>query len=583
VYEVLYKKYGNNINYNNVDLHKYCDATGDIDIKLFFPQLQINDRTRTRHPVISFFNRENKINSFFNHFTGWIFKVVADTFSYNEIIRDEARLNEMFPNTVDFDIDEYDQIDEAVKNYDYGFRYRKVGNFYVVGYYEDSMFKTQIICKVVKNGITVIDHLLEFVCSYYFNLQNGYKVTPEKGYPDILSSSSNDLFNANYLGSFESQIKQLLIRPFSFSNLKQKYKQDIYIQTYTKLIDGNISGYNDRYTFISNPDDPKLNGKLYRHKGLNHVARLFYLFELFYQNENLLNDTLISEQNQASIKQRSENFLLHILQLSNSGKPIGLRYTTELITWLKSNPILYYYKIINGYFHIIKVSFKTFFLAYLNILSLKARNTGNVLVTRPYNDKFWDLIQYLKTNKVNFIPSDIYLINEQFVRGRRSQLDIIHFDRYHQIFMDKIFDNRPSFNLQPSNPDMAVSKIQNFWKKNKSRKNHKLFGSDVLLSRYTASSAIKDVFNNFDKIHTNKAQRALKTQFDKDIYDINTRRLLEIENRRKQHLAAKKIQKAFKTFKNKKRTSIKSSSGKIKSSAAKKIQHKFRSFTKKRR
>lgn len=600
VYELLYKKYGNNIKYNNVDLHKYCDATGDIDIKLFFPSLQINGPIKERYPVISFFNRKNKINSFFRHFTGWIFDLVVDIFTHNEIIQNEEQLNYMFPNTVDFDINEYDQIDEAVKNDDYGFRFRKVGNFYVLGYFEQSMFKTQIICKVVKDGISVIDHLLEFVCTSYFNLPNGYKSQPDEKFSQQLSNIGNNLLNNKYSGNFEEQIRNLLIRPISFSNLKEQYKQDIYIQTYTKLIDGNISGYKERYTSISDPGNPKWRGKKYRHKGLNHIARLFYLFEFFYQNEQILNEALINEQLKTSIKQRSENFLLNILQFSNE-ETIGFRLVSDLITWLNSNPILYYYKIINGDFHIIKVSFKTFFLAYLNILSMKAKNIGNLNVARPYNDKFWELMEYLKKNKVNFIPSDIYLINEHFIRDRRSILDIRRFDRYHQIFIDKIFDDRPSFNLQTPNPHISVSKIQTFWKKNKSRKDRKLFKNDALLSRYTSSSAITDVLNNLDKLASKKILQTQKQKqqehFDKSIHDINTKRTLEIENRKKHYLAAKKIQKMFKTYKNRKtkkevNSFVKKStttalsndhSKKRRSSAAKKIQRKFRSFTKKRR
>ena len=610
VYELLYKKYGNNIKYNNVDLHKYCDATGDIDIKLFFPNLQINDKIKERNPVISFFNRENKINSFFKHFTHWIFDLVVDIFTHNEIIQNEEQLKYMFPNTVDFDIYEYDQIDEAVKNDDYGFRFRKVGNFYVVGYYETSMFKTQIICKVVKDGLSVIDHLLEFVCSNYFNLPNGYKKQSDEKFSQQLSNSGNNLLNNNYSGNFETQIRNLLITPISFSNLKEKYKQDIYIQTYTKLIDGNISGYKERYTSISNPDDPKWRGKKYRHKGLNHVARIFYLFEFFYQNEKILDEALINEQSALNIRQRSENFLLNILQLSNKELYGTMILNLELINWFKKNSILYYYKIINGNFNIIKVSFKTFFLAYLNILSMRATNSGNVQVNtytkRPYNDTFCRLIDFLKNKDVEFIPSDIYSLQvPKLIPGRRIDprmktitMDVIKLDRYHQVFIDKLFDDRHTFNLQSENPNMTVSKIQTFWRKNKSRKEHKLFKNDSLLSRYTASNAIKDVLNNLDKLASDKILQTQKREqqenFDRSIHEINTKRTLEMENRRKDYFAAKKIQKLFKTYKNRKtkkevksfvRNSINTAlsnvhSKKRRSSAAKKIQRKFRSFTK---
>jgi hypothetical protein len=592
VYEFLYKKYGNNTHYNNVDLHKYCDATGDIDIKLFFPKLQINDKIKERYPVISFFNREHKINSFFRHFTGWIFDLVVDIFTHNQIIQNEEQLKYMFPNTVDFDISEYDQIPDMFKSDDYGFRFKKVGNFYVVGYYEGKMFKTQIICKVVKDGIYVIDHLLEFVCSNYFNLQNGFKLPEDEQIFGLLADYFNNLLHKDYNNTFEKHIDLLFIRPISFSNLKQKFQQDIYIQTYNKLIDGNISGYKERYTSISNPDDPKWRGKKYRHKGLNHIARLFYLFEFFYKNDNLLNEALINEQSKRTIRERSDNFLLNILQLSNKELYGKMVLSSELTNWLKTNPILYYYKIINGDFHIIKVSFKTFFLAYLNILSMKASNTGNISVTRPYNDNFNSLLIFLKQHNVNFIPSDIYsLYVPKLVPGRlvnpitkTIMMDVRKLDRYHEIFLDKLFNDRYTFNLQSTtDPNMAVSKIKTFWKKNKSRKDNKLFRNDAMLSRYMASNAITDTLNNFDKLTSKKMLKTQQSKFDRDIHDINTRRTLEIENRRNQHLASKKIQRLFKTYKNKKRNSINSSSRKRKSSAAKKIQRKFRSFTQKRK
>jgi hypothetical protein len=226
---------------------------------------------------------------------------------------------------------------------------------------------------------------------------------------------------------------------------------------------------------------------------------------------------------------------------------------------------------------------------------MKARNTGDIRVTRPYNDQFYSLIIFLKQHNVNFIPSDIYsLYVPKLVPGRRvgsimktSIMDVRKFDKYHQIFIDKLFDDRYTFNLQSANPNMEVSKIQTFWKKNKTRKSHKLFKNDALLSRYTSSTAITDVLNNLDKLRTTKMLKTQKetqqSKFDRDIHDINTRRTLEIENRRKDYLAAKKIQRLFKTYKNKKRNSINSSSRKRKSSAAKKIQRKFRSFTQKRK
>lgn len=528
VYEILYKKYGNNTKYNNVDLHRYCDATGDIDIKLFFPELKLNRQLEDPdiQPVISFFNRENKINPFFRDFTSWVFDLLVYLFTHNELISNEDDLNGMFPNIVDFDIDEYDHIPDEFKHDDYGFKIQRVGKFYVIAFLEGTMFKIQIVCKVVKNGITVIDHLLEFVCSNFCQKRIG-------PYDDHITSN----LLGNDTGKLRDQIQNKFIKKINFSRFEE---DSFYIQSYTTLIYGNVSGYKDRHKIIGEPNNPIWKGKLIRHKAINHVARIFYLFELFYQNEELLNSEIINER-----RPEHTNFLLYITNFSGA---VG--FTVQLSNWLNTNPYFHYYKIINGNYHMIKVSFKTFFLAYLNILSMKARNNPNREInTNPYNTSFEKLLEFLKKNRVNFIPENIY---KQYTSGNII-LDVVKLDRLHEMFIEKIFNNEPYENIHP---DMSVSKIQTFWKKNKTRKNHKLFKSDMLLSRYTVSDAITESLNKFEKIKSNKLK--IKTE----------------------NSAAKKIQKLFKTKRN---ISKIHSHHRKESSAAKKIQRKFRSFTHKKR
>ena len=76
------------------------------------------------------------------------------------------------------------------------------------------------------------------------------------------------------------------------------------------MIYGNVSGYKDRHKIIGEPNNPIWKGKLIRHKAINHVARIFYLFELFYQNEELLNSEIINER-----RPEHTNFLLYITNL----------------------------------------------------------------------------------------------------------------------------------------------------------------------------------------------------------------------------------------------------------------------------
>lgn len=573
VYELLYKKYGNPTGidryYNNVDLHKYCDATGDIDIKLFLPTLQINNGdNRSRSSFIPFFNRENKINPFFRHFTGWIFGLVVDLFTNNEVVNNERELYEMFPNTVDFDINEYDHISDEVKNDDFGFRYRKVANFYVVGYFEGTMFKTQIICKVVKDGITIIDHLLEFVISHYDSEPLGLGITipeePPEGSNSVseYGTTTNNLLNNNYQGSIEHKIRSKQVQEISFSD-RVKVKENFYIESYSELIEGNISGYTERSTTISNPDDPKWNGKKYRHKGFNHVARLFYLFELFYQNGDLLNQALKRE---VKLHNHNDNFLMDITGFSRiidkdvpTARKIGL--------WLNDNPFFYYYKIINGFFKIIKISFKTFFLAYLNILSMKSSaNPPNI----PYNNRFKEFLKILHSNKIaNFIPQNVY-----HVQSNGDIVDYELYDRLHHLFIINLFGHEEvstnrQLHIKEEDLNKSALQIQRRYKKYKTMKKFIPAIKTETLAKDIASKSVKEALQNIFEIKEKNQANKLFT----------TNPLLQSSKKSFSKKSFSKKRRERDLMTNKKIGNPDS----IRSSAAKKIQRKFRSFTKKRR
>jgi hypothetical protein len=640
VYELLYKKYGNPYGidnyYKNVDLHKYCDATGDIDIKLFLPKLQINNSdNKTRGSFLPFFNKENKINPFFRHFTGWIFGLVVDLFTNNEVVNNEEQLYEMFPNTVEFDINEYDHISDEVKNDDFGFRLKKVANFYVVGFFEGRMFKTQIICKVVKDGITIIDHLLEFVISHYDSEPLGLGITIPDEPPDDLTSIPefgklvNNPLNINYQGCVEYKLMTKQIQEISFSD-RVKIKEKFYIESYSELIEGNISGYTERNTTISNPEDPRWEGKKFRHKGFNHVARLFYLFEFFYQNVNLLKEALKRE-----FKHNSDNFLMDIIGFSRITKKKDIPIVTNTINWLNDNPFFYYYKIINGNFKIIKVSFKTFFLAYLNILSMKS-SSSNQTNSLPYNNKFKDFLNILHKNKiVDFIPQNVYNVN--------SNGDIVDYELYdglHDLFIINLFGYNETtthrqIHIKEEDLTKSALQIQKQYKKYKSMKRFIPAIKTEALAKDIVSKSVKDALQNIFEVkqmyqaHQFFSRNSLLQNSKKSFK--KKRRAIDIMTNKKignpdsiRESAAKKIQKIFKKYKNKKthkqaksvarnsintafsnihsrnprhksellaatkiqskyRSFTKKRSQQQKSSAAKKIQRKFRSFTKKRR
>ena len=92
------------------------------------------------------------------------------------------KLNEIelnFENSVDFNIDEYDQIDTDVKNEKLGYIVEDIKNSNAkLVRYLDRDFKTlriQIILKVVVDGETIIDHLLEFLINKTAKDNEDYK------------------------------------------------------------------------------------------------------------------------------------------------------------------------------------------------------------------------------------------------------------------------------------------------------------------------------------------------------------------------------------------------------------------------
>jgi len=541
VYELLYRKYGNNRNYSNVDLHKYCDATGDIDIKLLLPMLELKDKSiNSNSLIIPFFNKDNEINPFFSNFTSWIFELLSETFKNNKIIRDESELYEIFPNTVEFDINEYTHISDDVKNDSHGFKFKKIGNFYVVSYFEGRMFKTQIICKIIKDGITVIDHLVEFVMAYYLSDKLGPNPISEEE-----ENSTNNPLNKRYVGSLEPQLKLKNIQKITLDD------EIYFIQSYRELIAGNISGYKERHKIIKFPEDEKWKGEKLRHKAINHVARIFYLFELFYQNPNILQVAIISESRTRD-NIDNDNFLLSVLEMS--GLTFSEIFSKKMIIWLNSKPFLYYYRIIDGNYTTIKVGFLIFFLAYLPLLMMPI-NASRISL---YNSRFRDFLGFLnKHPEVNFIPKDLYTPSPE--TGLLPLDKIIQkTGRVHNNFIFKLFNTKPRIN-----PEMGSIQIQRKFREYSHKKRNKV----ELLTKDISSQAILDALEKFNNL---TERRVYDIRFDK------------------QSKLASISQKSKDVVKNMINTAVSNATvintkHKRESSAAKKIQKKFRSYTKKRR
>ena len=147
-YELLNKKF------NNVKLHNYCDATGDIDVVLYPPKLTSSDMLDYN---VYFLNKDGKINSFYSDFTRWTFENMVKNVQSIEVLFRNMK------NLVDFNIDEYVDIPTESKSTDFGYNVQMIGKLYVVAFLNDSNFKIQVVCKIEDSGVSVIEHIIEIM------------------------------------------------------------------------------------------------------------------------------------------------------------------------------------------------------------------------------------------------------------------------------------------------------------------------------------------------------------------------------------------------------------------------------------
>ena len=310
-YELLNKQF------NNINLHKYCDATGDIDVSLYPPKItQYNEEKN-----IFFFKANNTISSFYSNFTTWVFQNMVKN------IRTIQSLFDSVPGFVNFSIDEYDDIPNHHKKSDLGYKIEMMGKLCLVAFLneDNNMFKIQVICKIDgiqdDEHISSVDHIIEIIIPLPL--------------PDTIES---------------------------FCPSHSKYKQNIYetilingrkynIDKIGKLIDDNKAAYLSR---VESYD--KTNERDIIHKPINHIARLFYLYELIYQNQSSYDfKDVFAYLN-----------LVAFIPGQLKEKSVNRKKLQEL----------YYYKIVNNEFYTIKVDTRFFLNAYLELI-VKDKYTYN--------------------------------------------------------------------------------------------------------------------------------------------------------------------------------------------------------------
>jgi hypothetical protein len=256
VYELLNNKY------KTPNLHDYCDATGDFDVKVQAPKL-----LRVKHPGIKndeeydeyFFNKDEKVNMFYRHFIFWIFKQFIITVKRN------LYAFKNYKEIVDFDLKEYVDIPIDHKIKDLRYLQAKIHNkFYVVAFLNENksnpMFKIQLVLKIESNGISAIDHAIEMIIplNATWPTSNEYCITDD-------SYTPRDEFPLTINGN--------------------KYQ----VQNYNSLIHDNVDAYGKRKQVFGSSNE-----RQNRHKPLNHIARMLYLYELLYQNQSTIDSSKIN-------------------------------------------------------------------------------------------------------------------------------------------------------------------------------------------------------------------------------------------------------------------------------------------------
>ena len=287
-YELLNRKF------KNVNMHDYCDATADIDVSLYPPKITYHEDLN-----VSFFNVDGKITLFYKHFTNWTYQnMVLQIESINNVVNN-------INNIVSFDINEYQDIPEEHKTPDFGYNNRMIGKLHVVSFLNEdkTMFKTQVVCKIEDSGISVIDHIIEIIIPLpesgqdFVPSDDAYKVSPN----DTVTINTNTYNIASYISLIQDNLNAYIARKGAY-------------------------GASNEMDVI--------------HKPINHIARIFYLFEVMYQNQPLF-----------SINKIAMLFLF--------GMPAQKR---------KQVDFLYYYKIVAGKFYTIQVDTKFFLNSYLELL-----------------------------------------------------------------------------------------------------------------------------------------------------------------------------------------------------------------------
>ena len=326
VYDILSKNLQKPTNKPLLDSELFLDSTADIDICIQFPTFKENEDIEKKINELALKYNTSKDNFIFS-LNGLVssttnptqkqLNIYYETYSrhlYDQIIEKIQIEGINFSYAIPFDFSE-ENYDDFVPNSP-GALDNKIGNAHLIRTYSeiDNTIRIQLVIKVEKNKIVVIDHLFEIL---------------------IPCVDDDEIYKPK--------------------KIKYETINGINIQNVQLLLHDNFEAYFNRFYYLK---EHKSQFEKYIHKPINHVGRILYLLYLF---KNCKNDPYIIKNKDMFVT----SFLFQIDSLIKKMKK--KKNTNESIN--ETNAYLFYYKIKkNNYLSGQKILIKTLVLAFLDIL-----------------------------------------------------------------------------------------------------------------------------------------------------------------------------------------------------------------------
>lgn len=265
VYEIL----NNEFKQLGKSLHNYTDPTGDVDVRLGLPNIEIKEKVKYDYSDFMFEpdGKDNegkdkfKMNAFVDNYTKWILEQVQ-----NQLNKIPKQLFEkIFADTVEFDYK--DEHEGAYADLSY-----RIKNIWIIRAIVNGMIKIQMTVKY--KDMTEPDHILEFVLPAQADLDE----MPD----DVYRIDSLDRFSKYYI----------------------VIKDKIPIESFYELYNANVRAGKERLELLN---DDELHHKFY-----NHIQRLLFLNHSI---GKILNKPGESDNNKITLKDNDYNQLIYIVLL----------------------------------------------------------------------------------------------------------------------------------------------------------------------------------------------------------------------------------------------------------------------------